>query len=177
MFHPYRDFRSADPLRPPPETESRPFPESMSHPDLNTRSYTQNSHEYNMMHMDPRQRDILRQEAKMEEMREEVRRREDRERLLMQQQQQQQHLQMGRGSTWSLPRGPNPPVRPPHDYPTGHMHPPYAGGPPAPAPKPRQLYNNPQGMGLCLFVVLSLCAGMWFFCKLAGNLWIGVAKY
>ncbi|KAG8189760.1 hypothetical protein JTE90_012933 [Oedothorax gibbosus] len=143
-IHDQRDFRSADQLR-PPENDARPFPESMSHPDLNARPYTQNQqHEYNMMHMDPRQRDILRQEAKMEEMREEVRRREDRERLLMQQQQQQHNTQyQPRGSNWSLPRGPNPSVRPPHDYhpqPTGHMHPPY---PPAPAPKPRpQLYPN-----------------------------------
>lgn len=98
------------------------------------------------MHMDPRQRDLLRQEAKMEEMREEIRRREDRERLILQQQQQQHH-QMGRGGSWSLPRGPNPPIRPPPSYhhapqQMGHPHPPFSGGPPPPAPKPRpQMYN------------------------------------
>ncbi|XP_055943711.1 afadin-like isoform X2 [Argiope bruennichi] len=145
-LHDQRDFRSADPLR-PPEADMRPYPDAVPHPDMNNKPYPVNSHEYNMMHMDPRQRDILRQEAKMEEMREEVRRREDRERLMLQQ--QQQHHPMGRGTTWSLPRGPAPAARPPHDYHhgqqmTGHMHPPYPGGPPAPAPKPRpQLYNNP----------------------------------
>ncbi|GFY73939.1 afadin [Trichonephila inaurata madagascariensis] len=147
-LHDQRDFRSADPLR-NPENDMRPYPDNVPHPDMNNKPYPMNSQDYNMMHMDPRQRDLLRQEAKMEEMREEVRRREDRERLILQQQQQQQHLQMGRGATWSLPRGPVPSARPPHDYhhgqpTTGHMHPPYPGAPPAPAPKPRpQMYNNP----------------------------------
>ncbi|CAL1290125.1 unnamed protein product [Larinioides sclopetarius] len=144
-LHDQRDFRSADPLR-PPEADTRPYPDAIPHPDMNSKPYPMNSHEYNMMHMDPRQRDILRQEAKMEEMREEVRRREDRERLVL----QQQPHPMGRGTTWSLPRGPVPSARPPLDYHhgqqmTGHMHPPYPGGPPAPAPKPRpQLYTNPS---------------------------------
>lgn len=141
-----RDFHSADQLR-PNENEQRAYPDSMSHPDLN-RPYPMHSQEYNKMHMDPRQRDLLRQEAKMEEMREEVRRREDRERLMLQQQQQQHHqYPMGRGGSYSLPRGPNPLVRPPsyHHAPqqTGHPHPPYPGGPPPPAPKPRpQYYGN-----------------------------------
>lgn len=145
-LHDQRDFRSADPRN--PENDMRPYQDSVPHPDMNNKPYPVNSQDYNMMHIDPRQRDLLRQEAKMEEMREEVRRREDRERLIMQQQ-QQQHLQMGRGATWSLPRGPVPSARPPLDYHhgqqmTGHMHPPYPGGPPAPAPKPRpQMYNNP----------------------------------
>lgn len=123
----------------------------MSHPDLNSRSYTVHPQDYNMMHIDPRQRDLLRQEAKMEEMREEVRRREDRERLMLQQQQQQlqqqHHHQMAHGGNWSLPRGPNPVVRPPNYHhglqQQGHPHPPYSGAPPPPAPKPRpQFYNS-----------------------------------
>ncbi|XP_054718595.1 afadin-like isoform X2 [Uloborus diversus] len=141
-LHDQRDFRSADHLR-PVESDARSYTESVSHPELNSRAYPPHSQEYNMMHMDPRQRDLLRQEAKMEEMREELRRREERERMLLQQQQ----MQGGRGGTWSLPRGPNPPIRPPgyhHNSPNpGHPHPPYVGGPPPPAPKPRQqFYSN-----------------------------------
>ncbi|XP_035207092.1 afadin-like isoform X1 [Stegodyphus dumicola] len=138
-----RDFRSADHLR-PVENEIRAYSDSMSHPELNSRAYPVHpSQDYNMMHMDPRQRDLLRQEAKMEEMREEVRRREDRERMLL----QQQHHQMGRGTNWSLPRGPNPAIRSPNyqhgPQQSAHIHAPYSGPPPPPAPKPRaQLYNN-----------------------------------
>lgn len=83
------------------------------------------------------ERDLLRQEAKMEEMREEVRRREERIarekkiQELQQQQQQQQHQQQRWGSNQ-----PYPVSGPPSNQPYSDRGPQYRGPPPM-APKPR----------------------------------------
>ncbi|XP_042899757.1 afadin isoform X2 [Parasteatoda tepidariorum] len=141
--HDQRELRNPEMMR-PHDHDPRSFPENVSHPDMHNRSHPMHPQDYNMMHMDPRQRDLLRQEAKMEEMREEIRRREDRERQMI----QQQPPQMGRGVNFPPPRGMNVMNRPPPNYHPGppvggHMHNQYPSGPPAPAPKPRpQFYNN-----------------------------------
>lgn len=138
----HRDFHSTEHLRHMEndqrsihseswEQNHRPFP---PHKEMDPRQ-----HHMDPMHqLDARQRDLIRQEAKMEEMREEVRRREDRERMVQN--------QMVRGpAPWGYPRGPNPNMQPPPGYmpPPGSV--PLGNGPPPPqGPKPRPQFSSPH---------------------------------
>ncbi|XP_067124139.1 afadin-like isoform X2 [Centruroides vittatus] len=128
------------------------IPENVPYGDHNSRNYLPNySHGHiQPQHVESRQRDLIRQEAKMEEMREEVRRREERN-----------HQQSNQ--PWGVMRSPQSGMlpqsnrQPPPGYPgpASYNSPPgpqgprtntIGGPPPPPAPKPRPHSGNEKSL-------------------------------
>ncbi|XP_022256990.1 afadin-like isoform X2 [Limulus polyphemus] len=116
-----------------PQSEPRPTTlEGAAYPEHYQGNYTQMPPPHNQSYtMDSRQRDLLRQEAKMEEMQEEVRRREERE---LMQQQARNTVQWNNRPGYMIGPGQrqhsvNQPINRHHNF--------IPRGPPQPAPKPQ----------------------------------------